>query len=288
MKPFLKIEKMWKNRFTNPNMIISFSIFNDLPFYTEGAIINAKLAKWVYPGWTVRVYLDKTVPKTVVDRLLDEGAQVYKVTTNKMKGGERAMWRFLVAGESVRFICRDADSRLNVKEAWVVNEWINSGKQFHRIWDNSDIEFGHSNPLLAGMWGGTAKIIKKKNLNGIPDSVKERNKADPKFFGQILQPAIPGIKKLLLNWNEVGYRADENFLKKKILPKVEKNIISFGQGIPPVHGKFIPFELQNKFYEEERPHIGEPIQLNDSRNKEENWKESWFKMKKIKRSNGNS
>jgi len=35
--------------------VLAFSLWGDQPRYNVGAIENTKLAKWVYPDWTVRV-----------------------------------------------------------------------------------------------------------------------------------------------------------------------------------------------------------------------------------------
>jgi len=70
---------------------------------------------------------------------------------------QRLSRRFAVADDpSVgRFLVRDCDSVINAREARAVDEWIASGKPFHimRDW------WTHTDPVLAGMWGGMAGVL---------------------------------------------------------------------------------------------------------------------------------
>jgi hypothetical protein len=47
-------------------------------------------------------------------------------------------WRFLVADDPTvdRYIIRDADSRLNMREKLAIDEWIASGKKIHILRDH--------------------------------------------------------------------------------------------------------------------------------------------------------
>ena len=103
--------------------------------YTIGVLRNAELAPIVYPGWKVRVYLDRSVPKPVAQQLEALGAQLKFMDDQKMGGGIGGMfWRFLVAADPDvdRFIIRDSDSRINPRERLAVEEWIASGKRIIR------------------------------------------------------------------------------------------------------------------------------------------------------------
>ena len=66
-------------------------------------------------------------------------------------------WRMLVAEESAvdRFLIRDADSRVNEREAACVREWIASGKGFHVIRDHPN----HAKPVMGGLWGARSEIM---------------------------------------------------------------------------------------------------------------------------------
>lgn len=136
--------------------IIAYSLFGALPRYCEVAVINAILAKSIFPQWTCRFYVDDSVPEHVIQRLKLHDAQV--IVIDKTKHPYSGLfWRFLVLNDpDVHcFIIRDADSLLSYKELYAVNEWLNSGKYFHIMRDG----YGHSELILAGMWGGYTGIF---------------------------------------------------------------------------------------------------------------------------------
>lgn len=131
--------------------VISFSLFGAAPKYNDGAILNARAAPFLYPGWTCRVYIDDSVPAEVAQALVREGAQVMSVG-GLPRARYGTLWRFMVADDPGvdRFILRDADSLLNTRERVAVDAWVTSGRHFHVMRDH----FDHAELVLAGMWGG--------------------------------------------------------------------------------------------------------------------------------------
>jgi hypothetical protein len=69
----------------------------------------------------------------------------------------RLLWRFEVAADPTvrRFLCRDADSLLTVKERVAIDAWLASAYHFHAMRD----WYTHTDLLLAGMWGGVGGIL---------------------------------------------------------------------------------------------------------------------------------
>jgi hypothetical protein len=49
--------------------IISFSLWGTRDLYLHGALVNAEQTAKYFPGWTVHVYRDDTVPKHILDAL---------------------------------------------------------------------------------------------------------------------------------------------------------------------------------------------------------------------------
>ncbi len=131
--------------------IISFSLFGNQPRYIDPALWNAEAARHIYPGWTCRFYVDDSVPAPVQQRLMALGAQVLMPTRLPAQPWG-TFWRFLVADDAAvqRYIVRDADSLINLREAAAVQAWLTSGCHFHVMRDH----FDHSDVVLAGMWGG--------------------------------------------------------------------------------------------------------------------------------------
>lgn len=130
--------------------IIAFSIWGTNIRYLNGALTNAIVARYLYPGWTARFYTDGSTPEGFLDELTRNGAQVVMVDDlDAQRFG--LFWRFLVEDDSEVdiYLVRDADSVLNVKERWAVADWLNSGEAFHVMRDHPQ----HSELILAGMWG---------------------------------------------------------------------------------------------------------------------------------------
>jgi hypothetical protein len=236
------IDKKWKIQRTNPKLLISFSLYGDNPKYTEGAIQNVLLANKVYPNWTCRFYVDNSVPKKITDELLNLGAQVYFVKqNNKITQRQRSLWRFLALNEVCRVIFRDTDSRVNAREKWVIDQWNQSGKTYSRIWDAEHQEDGHSNPLMAGMWGAVSVTPKDSKT---PNNLKDY---DHNLWKPGVKPLFPKIEQQILNWDMKGYRSDEMFLIKYIIPKFKGRINCHlaGCGIDPTPFQYLVLEENN-------------------------------------------
>lgn len=138
----------------NKMKIISVSLWGQNPRYCEGALINAKIAKELFPDWQYRVYTGSSVPVECNKKLKDmNNVKVYDV--DEMLRVFGAFWRFNAIFENNIVILRDTDSRLLEREKKCIEEWIVSDKQFSIIRDHPrHFDF----PILAGMWGVKGKI----------------------------------------------------------------------------------------------------------------------------------
>ena len=130
--------------------IIAFSLFGAQWQYLKGALNNAIVARYLYPGWTPRFYVDDSVPADTVQALLQEGAQVRKAVKLPVEP-YGLFWRFLVEddGDVDLYLVRDADSVMNMRERAAVEDWLASGRPYHVMRDNPK----HCELMLAGMWG---------------------------------------------------------------------------------------------------------------------------------------
>jgi len=300
------IEKLWKHQRTNPKLLICFSLYGKKKIYTQGAIENAEMAHIIYPGWTCRFYVDNTVPKGVIDQLLDHGAQVYIMKKCNLTGLQRSSWRLLALGEVCRVIFRDTDSRLNMKEEYAVNQWRLSGKQFHRMWDNNSIDDGHFNPLLAGMFGA----VSKHHLRADKETGHILEPYDYGLWHSSAKPVMPNVEQLLSKWTVPGYRSDEFFIIKHLLPLINKDNSHFmGCGIDPAPLAYmqlakkdiifdydkeknrynIRFNKKIKYNKEDfkkyifpfnlrSTYIGEGIDPDDKRYQKKNWKREFIDL----------
>ena len=93
--------------------VISFSLYGDKIRYWGGALPNVKLAREIYPGWTVRFYYDDLVPNSILEELsLFANVELFNMSQTPITNPR--MWRFLVATDvNVKvYIMRDVDGRL--------------------------------------------------------------------------------------------------------------------------------------------------------------------------------
>ena len=140
-------------------------------------------------------------------------------TTTKIQFN-KTMWRFFPAACKVVNISRDADSRINMREAYAAKEWLMTDYPLHRIFDSVFFQ----NPILAGLWGS------KPICRGM---IQEEDRT---CFA--VTPPIPNLASVLegfflpVNLGK-GYGIDELFmgLETKQAEKVfNTNLLTFGYG----------------------------------------------------------
>jgi hypothetical protein len=125
--------------------IISFSLYGNKPNYQVGAILNVIEAASLYPDFLCRVYTTDTIS---VRRHLQYLAAAVIDVSDWPDGF--MFWRFLAVDDCDVCLVRDCDSIVNERELQAVNNWLESGKQWHIMRDHK----GHrSVPILGGMWG---------------------------------------------------------------------------------------------------------------------------------------
>lgn len=170
--------------------VISFSLFGSQERYLRGAVKNAIIASGLYPGWRCRYYCDETVPAPARKALSEAGAEV-RMMPKPPRAADGLFWRFLVADDPtvVRFLIRDCDSVINIRERRAVDEWLTSGRFYHTMRDHA----AHTDLLLAGLWGGTARLLPplQKMLEGFGyNPITESRTADQLFLGRVVWPMI--------------------------------------------------------------------------------------------------
>ena len=171
--------------------LISFSLFQDpilnsnSRLYWLGAMRNIEAATDIYPGWTLRFYVDDTMPKIII-RALEKDAEVVLKKRDSRHSGR--FWRFAPISEPDLdvVIMRDCDSVIGEKEALAVDEWLQSGKTLHIMRDHKHHAF-----IPAGMWG------MRNNKVGNFETL---------------------VNRYLLSKKEIVFNDDEKFLRKEVYP----------------------------------------------------------------------
>ena len=168
--------------------VISFGLYGDNPKYTTGAIRNAELRDTYFPGWVCRFYVDDSVPKDVIVKLEDLGSEI--VHQKGLAGATGGMfWRFLVADDPTvdRYIVRDSDSRLNARDRFAVEEWIESSKCVHNCRDHVN----HVRTMNGGMWGGRKGCIPGASIEERANNFgKDKYMQDIYFLERLIWPLV--------------------------------------------------------------------------------------------------
>ena len=169
------------------NKVISFSLWGNNPKYNVGAVRNAELAMEIYPGWTCMFFVNKSVPESTKSNLNKFDHVIIK-EMNDDDSWSNLFWRFSTCFDPNYdvSIFRDTDSRLNSREKYAVEYWLNQDKTFHIMRDHPY----HGYPILGGMWG--FKKNEKYDMQSLLKNFVSTNKygTDYEFLGNILYPSI--------------------------------------------------------------------------------------------------
>ncbi|WP_082742125.1 tetratricopeptide repeat protein [Burkholderia sp. MSMB1078WGS] len=171
--------------------VIAYSLFGANPRYCESAVMNAQIALELFPRWTCRFYLDRSVPMHVQHRLSEAGADLVDMTDDSRRAIQATLWRFLVIDDVAvrRFMVRDADSLLSERDAAAVEEWLVSNRFFHHMRDY----FTHTELLLAGLWGGCTGVLPRLTECMMTYSNEHEGSSrftDQHFLREILWPTV--------------------------------------------------------------------------------------------------
>ncbi|KAH8051561.1 hypothetical protein JL722_10738 [Aureococcus anophagefferens] len=134
--------------------VLSFCLYGAKPIYCAGAVQNAHLAKALLPDWKCVVYCTPgDVPEETCAALTAAGAEL-RLVSSKCREAQLMLLRFLPCGDAgVEAVAvRDADSRLNPRDAAAVRAWLDSGRQFHVLHEKPH----DATRMLGGMWGARA------------------------------------------------------------------------------------------------------------------------------------
>ena len=169
--------------------VISYSLYGNQLRFLVGAIKNAQLATRFFPGFTVRYYYGKSVPKWVLSTLLMfEHVELIKV--DEPEDSVARTWRFMACADSNVdvVLCRDVDARLSLREAEAHQEFMDSPFGFHIIRDHPT---GHGYLISAGMFA-----MKTKK------------------YGQLMYDLLTGYEF------KDEYMADQNFMTYQFYPHI--------------------------------------------------------------------
>jgi len=122
--------------------VFSFCLYGTEPNYYTGLLENIELVKQYYPDFTIVVYKGECDPSWV----LPEGVTVD--VTNRA-GPINALLRYIPLNYADVGFVRDADSRINERDRWCIDQFLKSDKSYHTIRDH----YWHQSKLMAGTFG---------------------------------------------------------------------------------------------------------------------------------------
>jgi hypothetical protein len=206
--------------------VIAFSLWGHDRRYIDGAIFNSIVTRYLYPGWSVRIYHDDSLPEDARRTLLAQGAALVRAPEDMPAARYGLFWRFLVEDDPAvdRYLVRDADSVMNIKERAAVEDWLASNRAFHVMRDLPT----HSELILAGMWGA---------VRGNIGEMRQRIEAHL------------GAQNRVLN----NVTTDQVFLRNTIWPIVRQDVL-----VHDAHFEFgEPRRYREEFHLPRRYHIGQ-------------------------------
>jgi GR25 family glycosyltransferase involved in LPS biosynthesis len=176
----------WQDKYKRVKKIISFSLWGDCELYSAGAIENAIAASYVYPEFECWFYVGEGVNEKHLE-ILNKFKNVRIIKKNSLPHQfMNTMWRFEPAFSTGNIVLsRDCDAVVSLKERMAVEEWLNSGRDFHIMRDH-DLHCA-KHPILAGMFAVRNGVLNKYK-NEYDEFIKEFHdsiKTDQNFLKRI-------------------------------------------------------------------------------------------------------
>ena len=221
----------------NLRTVVSFSLYGFVNKYIGGLLQNCRDINRLSPEFWIYVYIGKDVDKVVLNERFSGIHNLQFIDTFKT-GHINMSYRFIaIDREEVGVMfSRDCDSRINERDQFCINEFLNSDKLFQIIRDHEE----HGVLILGGTFG-----IKKEALNF-------------------------SIHKELLTTDETkkmnNYDHDQQFLSDVIYPVVKENTLVFDNFFNFPGEKPLKIPIEYKEIYGGKDHVGlrhMPVDLNE-------------------------
>jgi len=191
-------------------IVFSFSLYGAQKKYTEGMIRNAKMITARFPAARIQIYLADDVPADV-RTTLESFASVRIVSVRRSSGIQNMFDRFTAIDDTdcdVMF-SRDADSRVNERDASCIEDFLASDKSLHILRDHRN----HTQRIMGGMWGIRKNILRQSIRSMIQAWLVQNNNpshygCDQQFLGNVLYPMF--VHKALVHDPHGHYRQVEH------------------------------------------------------------------------------
>lgn len=193
-------------------ILFSFSLYGNQDKYTKGMIANCQLIKERFPSARIIIFLANDVPAHYGEQLSTFSNVTIKHVERK-RGLQNSYDRFEVMDEpdiDIVFF-RDADSRVNERDACCIEDFINDSRALHIIRDHA----WQTNLISAGMFGLRKSLF-------------------PYNMGELM-------KTWLSKHTDVGYGSEERFLAHMIYPQLRHSMLVHDRSHRYRHELTVPF-----------------------------------------------
>ena len=188
--------------------IVAFSLYGNLPIYTDGMIANAKLIPTIYgKDWITHVYI-RDLNKETIQTLKDLNCKIFDMNNSDIKNGR--MYRFLSIKKDNLVLIRDCDSVITLREKMMFDQFMNSKKRLQIVRDHPN----HKEHMMACSFAFNCSGIDMKEL--IYKSEYRNNQGyiiDQLFLAKLVYPLYQGDMLIHDNFNKFYRERNEIVLK---------------------------------------------------------------------------
>lgn len=168
--------------------VISFSLYGFVNKYIGGLLQNCRDINRIYPDFWIYVYVGDDFDRSILNGVFDSIQNIKFIETG-CRGHVNMTYRFFaIDDENVEILfSRDADSRLNFRDQYCINEFLKSDKRFEIIRDHTQ----HRALILGGTWGIKKGLIASvKQLFIDSARICNRYDDDQQFLSNVLYPMV--------------------------------------------------------------------------------------------------
>ena len=179
--------------------VFSFCIYGSNIMYYKGLLDNINIIKNDYPEFYIYIYYGIDHRNEWLDKYSNSYDKVTLIPTYKTSTINMLFRYMPLLDKNIKFLfARDADSEINKRDQWCIQQFINSSYHSHTIRDH----YWHKSKLTGGLTGFRVDMLSTSIKNKIEDCIKK----------------IETIEK-------INYGEDENYISKNIYPLLSDNLL---------------------------------------------------------------
>jgi GR25 family glycosyltransferase involved in LPS biosynthesis len=190
--------------------IFSFCIYGDDMKYYLGLRENIRLIKENFPDFHIFIYCGSNRNEEFLENI-PKDSQIHFIDTGK-DGSINMFYRYnpILLEDAEIVLMRDADSEINLRDQWIIRDFLDSACNTYSIQVIRD-HYWHKSRITGGL---TCFHL-------------ERLKTYPDVFVSLNTEFIQIFQELEENIHEFKYGSDENMLNERIWPIIKNNMVVY-------------------------------------------------------------